>query len=328
MIYYTLMALPEKLGLIDTLSAGFGVINKRLWLVALPVGLELLLWLSPKVQATSLVNQAVNDYRQLVLQSGPRLALPEESAEQLFSEVDRLAQTAGKVNLLYVLGWQMHGLMGVPDSVFSSRTPLDLAKPAPLAALLVILAGLGILIACAYLGAIAQLVRQSRFSWRPYLGRIGRNWLTLTTYLLIVLVAALSLGMLALLVIGLVGLASPGLAGLLGAVAISVVLWGMIYLFLAEEAIFISEVSATRAIWYSASIVRRNFWSAVGLFLITNIILLGMSIALSILFLHPLGVVASMTVNAYIASGLAAAAMIFYQQRSGIWLESTLHGPG
>ena len=61
MVYLELMGASEKLGIIDTLSAGFGTINRHLWLVAVPLVLDLLLLLGPKIHAASLVNQALDD---------------------------------------------------------------------------------------------------------------------------------------------------------------------------------------------------------------------------------------------------------------------------
>ena len=41
-------------GVIDTLTAGYETINRRLWLLLLPVGLDLLFWLGPKLSIVRL----------------------------------------------------------------------------------------------------------------------------------------------------------------------------------------------------------------------------------------------------------------------------------
>lgn len=318
---------PEKLGIIDTLSAGFGTINRRLWLIAIPLVLDLALWLGPQIQATPLVNQALDNYRQLLLQSEIRLAPQQEpdKLEQIFTELSRLAKPVGRFNLLYLLAWQMHGLIRSPEdtpSILVRTATLSVGSFDLLMLLLFTLGGLSVLGVCLYLGAIAQSLQGSRFGWEAFLSRIGLNWVRVTTYLLIIFAAVLILGLLSFILIGLAGLWSQHLAALLGTLALALALWLVIHLFFAEQAIFLSDVNAPRAMWYSIKVVRRNFWSAVGLFFLTNIILLGMAIALRLLFWHPVGVMAAIAVNAYVATGLATAAMIFYQQRAPAWQEN------
>ncbi|MFH1484748.1 MAG: hypothetical protein ABIH46_01635, partial [Chloroflexota bacterium] len=170
MVYLKLMGASEKLGIIDTLSAGFGTINRHLWLVAVPLVLDLLLLLGPKIHAASLVNQALDDYHQLLLQSDLLTASQQEVSpdrlEQVFTDITKVAEPIGQLNLLGVLGWQMQGLMGSTGDASLGLTRIavfDVGSIDLLVCVLFILAMMGVLWACIYLGAIAQVVQGSRF---------------------------------------------------------------------------------------------------------------------------------------------------------------------
>ena len=67
------------------------------------------------------------------------------------------------------------------------------------------------------------------------------------------------------------------------------------------------------------TLVRQHLWPSVGLILLTWLILSGMGRVWDLLandLQSPFGVVLGILGNAYVASGLIAAAMVFYTQRS------------
>ncbi|HEX5417844.1 MAG TPA: hypothetical protein VFZ25_19475, partial [Chloroflexota bacterium] len=89
----------------------------------------------------------------------------------------------------------------------------------------------------------------------------------------------------------------------------------LIYLFFLTDAIVVSEVGPIRAAVSSTRVVANNFWSSVGFIGLVYIITLGMQIIWSGLAQNPVGTVIAIAGNAYIASGLAAASMLFYKNR-------------
>jgi hypothetical protein len=97
-------------------------------------------------------------------------------------------------------------------------------------------------------------------------------------------------------------------------------LFASVHLFFAVDAIFISNAGPLSAIQRSVGMVRRNLWPSVALILLTWLILAGMARVWDILatsLQSPYGVVLGILGNAYIASGLIAAGMVFYSQRAG-----------
>src|SRR5581483_5841732 len=84
----------EGLGVIDTLSAGFGLINRRLWLILLPVALDLFLWYGPRLsiapvaqETTRLLNQS------MALSAEQPLAVGRPSEETVRENQIAVAQT-------------------------------------------------------------------------------------------------------------------------------------------------------------------------------------------------------------------------------------------
>ncbi len=96
----------------------------------------------------------------------------------------------------------------------------------------------------------------------------------------------------------------------------TVMLWMQLYLFFAPDAIFVSQVGPRQAIRRSVAVVRANFWAAVRIVVLITIILLGMGqVWLALASRAPWGPALGILGNAYIASGLAAASMLFYRER-------------
>jgi hypothetical protein len=103
--------------------------------------------------------------------------------------------------------------------------------------------------------------------------------------------------------------------------------FGAIHLFFAVDAIFISRVGPLLAIQRSVGLVRRHLWPSVALILLSLLIWAGMTRVWDVLstsLQFPYGIALSILGNAYVASGLIAAGMIFYTER----VEATHHGLG
>ena len=104
------------------------------------------------------------------------------------------------------------------------------------------------------------------------------------------------------------------------------VLFATVHLFFRVPAIFVSRAGPLAAIQRSVGLVRRHLWPSVALIILTWLILAGMSRVWDLLASNlqsPYGVVLVILGNAYVASGLIAAAMVFYLQRSEQSLSGT-----
>ena len=93
------------------------------------------------------------------------------------------------------------------------------------------------------------------------------------------------------------------------------------YLFFAPEAIFISRVGPIQAIRRSVAVVHASVWSALTLAILMTVILIGMGqVWIALASQASWGLALGIVGNAYIASGLVAASMLFYRERMEILL--------
>src|SRR5205823_2202716 len=102
-------------GVIETLSAGYAALNRQLWVLLLPVLLNVFLWLGPHVSYSALVGPAVTDASQWTRQValGPRRAV---RSSVIVDQVQQVLQLVGDssddVNGLSALAW---GPLSVPS---------------------------------------------------------------------------------------------------------------------------------------------------------------------------------------------------------------------
>jgi hypothetical protein len=85
------------------------------------------------------------------------------------------------------------------------------------------------------------------------------------------------------------------------------------------DAIFVSNVGPLAAVQRSVGVVRRHLWPSVRLILLSWLILAGMGRVWDVLastLQQPYGALLGSLGNAYIASGIVAAGMIFYFERA------------
>ena len=311
----------QPTGVIDTLSAGYTAVNRQLWVILLPVLLDVFLWLGPHVSFSPLVGPAVTHATELTRQValGPRRALrnPEISAG-LDESRQYLIARADEVNGLSALAW---GPVGLPSLATLPDDNEELAFVDGWADGLALLAacfGVSLLLGGWFYGGLAAgsvgaggPLSAGRNTPRAVLNVLG---------LVGVLVgAALLLGLPVLLLIGFTALVSPPVAILGGLMLAAGVLFACVHLFFAVDAIFVSHARPLAAIQGSVGLVRRNLWPSVALIVLTWLILAGMSRVWDILGSNlqpPYGVAVGILGNAYIASGLIAAGMVFYTQRT------------
>lgn len=311
-----------KSGIIETLSAGFATVNRQLALLLIPLGVDVILWLGPRLSPAPLAEQFLRWYQRNLTQS-PFPGLPPASPlppGQLYDHSQEMLAPIANFNLLRILGWQVPNLMNALPKVASPlESPVRTIESWGSLWLLVAgLAALGLLLACLYFGAVAQYVRGPRFSPLFYLSRLSTNWLRWAAFFLAILLVMVFLGPPVFLIISALSLINAALGSLAVTLLLGLAFAFLFYSFFIPGAIFVGDVNAFRGLGQSFHLVRHHFWPALGLFLLANVILWGTPVAWGVIARHPLGAAVAILGNAYIATGLAAAAMIFYRDRSPV----------
>jgi len=298
---------------IDTLTAGYETINRRLWLVLLPIALDLLFWLGPKLSVVRLAGY---------------LPLAALSPDQVASA----GEVLGHLNLAYLLALYVPSVLGraifdpiVPAQLWERRLVYQVA-PETFVVALVVLVPLGLLVAAFYLGQIGQLVRPASAAGGGLRAIVRHWWRLVVVHAAGLLVFACLAAPAAALIAAANAFVSRDIAGFLLLLFQVTLLWLGVYYFFALGATILSDDSPVRAALSSADLVRTNFWAAMALVGLILIIETGLSLVWRLLagqtWSAPwgtggpaLGLALSIVANAYVGTGLAAAAMIFYRDR-------------
>jgi hypothetical protein len=311
-------------GVIETLSAGYAAVNRQPWVLLLPILLNVFLWLGPHVSYSPLVGPVVTraaDWtRQMAV--GQERGVPDAqgiSGPELDQARQWLIARTDDVNGFEALVWSPLGMPNLPSLSTASDEIAFVNGWGDGIALLGACIGLGLLLGAWFYGGLA--VASQNASGGPLAAgrRVPRGVLDVIGLVAVLLGVSILLGLPVILLIGFTALVSPPVA-VLGSVLLMVgLLLATIYLFFSVAAIFVSGAGPLRAIQRSVGVVRRHLWSSIALILLTWLILAGMGRVWDLLASYapsPFGVLLGILGNAYVASGLIAAGMVFYIQRS------------
>ena len=306
------------LALVETLSAGYSMVLRQIWIVALPVALDLYLWLGPRLSIRPLTRSLLNLWRPL--EEGPA------EVQSLLAFNRELLEAMGReANLFSFLS---SGLLGVP-SYLAGGLPKSVAGSAVtwgegwsalvILVLIPMLVVIGLLLGSLYLGAMAQFTRDSRVDWKRLLQRVWRYWGLIVLFGILLVGVLAILGFPLMMVVTLLDLISPALARFVLLGVAGLVLWMLFHLFFVPHAIVVSESGLLRAVVNSLVIVGRNFWSALALVVLMNLISAGFGIIWDRISVNALLTAVSIAGNAFIGTGLVAASLIFYRDRLEQW---------
>ena len=297
----------KNLGVIDTLSLGFSKVARKVWLAALPALLDLFLWLGPKVSIAPVIHKTV-----VMLREASAAVAPPGGADTGFGEMfeammGALENTVGRTNLLGLLAW---GRLGVP-SVAGLR-PIDeeaqwvieLNSYWQTILWQALIMAFGLVLACLFLGLLAQETRDGQLDLGQLLRRVPLYWVRMVAIfapLLICLIFSSLVGML--------------FGPFIIFVAVGI-LWLMIYMTFVPQAITLGEAKPLQALLSSFTVVRFNFWATLGLILLTNLISTGLGLIWHRIFARSaLMALLAILANAYVGTALTMALFIFYRDR-------------
>jgi hypothetical protein len=309
-------ATAQPTGLIDVLQVGFDLVNRNLWLLLIPLIIDLLIWLGPQLTVSSLLQQLMADAVTVARTNTEGPTAVEEQAQAVIGAI-RESEGLSRYNVLSLIAVP---LLGVPTfaSEGAGRGPaLPLGSLGVAAGLSLVVLAVGLALATLFYGLLGQAVRVGK----PSLGSFrGDFWplLARVVGLFAILVALFgAFGIPA----GLTALLpdSSGLSfrSIVGSVFLGISLWLFVYFSFAPDAIYVSQFRSIEAMRTSWRIVRYNFWSAIAIIGLMSIIGGGLSIVWTGLakMLQEPGVVLAICGHIYISTGLAAASMAYYKER-------------
>jgi hypothetical protein len=292
--------------LIDTISLGYRALNRRIWLIILPITLSAYLWFGTPIMLDSALNDgsALNSLPGVAELSG----VQQEIVRTVLTSDLRL--NAVWLNLVPLL---------TPPQPPPTSTALLVSSPLMVLVSILLLNTITLLLSSLFLTGLSGAVRNDPL--RP-LSEL-RLALRVAWTLVRVLLALLGVGI----VLGLPFFAiSAILIAILPAAALPVFLlwyiaifWAYIYVGFVPEAILLSQKGPLRAVYNSVNLVRRNLAATLGLLLVSMIITSGLAVLWRQLATNPFGIALALLGSAYVGSGLSAARMEFYRERLARW---------
>jgi len=295
------------LSIIDTLGAGFRFVSRRLWLAVLPLVLDLYLWLGPKLSMRPVIAQMVEFLREMSEANASEVVGSGDAQAMTEMLMDMLQETLGNINLFALLAW---GRLGVPSvagiSVIGedARWVVELSTYWQVLLAQLVLLGIGLLIACVYLGLIASAVRGDEQHPTMALHRVPTHWLRLVAVFIplsAMLAFAISFGM------------------ILGPLSIFIgvgLLWILLFITFVPQAIVLADQRPLVALWSSVAIVRSFFWPTLGIILLVNVISSGLGLIWNQLLLGTMvGTAIALLANAFVGTGLTVSLFLFFRDR-------------
>lgn len=300
---------PPAPGVVDTIGLGFSQLLARPFVVALPVLVDLYLWLGLRLPAEPLMLKLAGWVRD-------RGSLGAEAAELLEGLQSFNLFELASLRLPVLRLPTLIPLIAEPASLAPDGWNAEIASLPWWAAPVVGLALLtiGFLVGAVYLYLISAVAagQPPAFAWREWL-RIARElavWIiaaALLLFLAVLPLIALQIGFLA---------AGFGSSPLLLFLMLFPVAWGFIMFFFSAQAIVVDEMTAMQSFRSSYQVVRRYLGQSAGFIAAFLLVTGGFPLLWRLMLNQPAGVVIAMIGNAFIASGMVSAAMLFYRDRA------------
>lgn len=310
-------ATARPTGLIDTLQAGFNTVNRYLWLLLLPLALDLYFWFGPQISIGPLAQRLLLEASAPPGADAGIVQTVEEGRRSLLQLIQQ-GDGLSRYNLLSLLA--LPPPFGVPSFLAGAPgqgpvLPIDSVPTAVAVMVSCVAVSLGL--AVAFYGLLGQGVREGRLAMRSFVGDLGPLSIWLASLMGLLVALMIGIGLPLGFVLSAVSALSPGLAAAVQAVILGVLIWLFLYLFFTADAIYVTRVPPVLAIQYSVLVVRYNFWPTIGLILLFMVIVGGTNALWQTLVtnLHGSGAGVAILGHIYVSSGLAVASMKYYKER-------------
>ncbi len=308
-------------GLIDTIWAGFSAVNRNVWLLVIPILIDVGLLLGPQVTGGPLLETVLRQAAPPPNASSELVRAMEDGRRSSLEVLDKqpAIKNFNLVSLLTVVSLMSVPIIGVPS--FQAGTPgqgplMPLESAVGVAATVFLCTTIGICLAAVFYGMLGQAVREGRAAPSRMAADLPPTLLWTAALFLLMLFLVFG-GFTVAFLLTLTRGAIPALAALMGPLILGVMLWAFVYLFFTAVAVFVSQVPPLVAARQSILVVRNNFWSTLGFIGLVLIIWAGLPIIWNGIAdnLHGPGIAIAILGHIYISSGLAAAMMTYYKER-------------
>ena len=301
----------ELPGVVDTIGMGFEALLARPQLVLPPILLDLYLWLGVHLTSEPLMFRAARWLRE-------RDILGEESATLL---ADAGPQNVQELAALWLPTVRMPSFV----TTLSVDTPYRLESWRPAIALpwwgivlaVVVFLIVGLVIGSEYLIAIVATAsgREASPLRRPFRETL-QGALLLAAWLLVLgaVVLLVTWPILAGLVVS--SVVGAGLSFWLLLMLFIPLSWGFVCFFFSVQAMFFDRSGPLEALRASYRVVKSDFWRSLGVICAYFLVIIGFPQVWRLLISEPIGFFIAIVGHAIIGTGMIAATMVFYRDRT------------
>jgi hypothetical protein len=301
------------LGIIDTISAALNTVVRKAWLAVVPVAVDLLLWLGPKVSIEQVLAQTA-EMMNATLQNVPANGAEAEVAAMFQGTMQMVQESAGRANYLSLLSW---GTLGFPSIAGvrlidpASDVVVQLTSIGQALLFQVVVMGVGLMLACFFLGMLGQEARAGHVDVGQLLRRAPTYWLRM-----VIVFVPLGTSMFFAFYMGM-------LLGPLVIIILVAFIWLFIFMAFFPQAITMAEESAVNGIVASLRLVQSSMGRTLGFLLVIVVLNRGLGYVWARLMsgAEVLTLVAILA-NAYVGTALTLAMFYFYRDRMAALLEA------
>lgn len=313
-------ALPPPPGIIGSIRAGFDAITAHIGLILMPLALDLLLWLGPRVSIDRLMQPVMDEMRRLAPSAG-------FSAADMQSMIEMYSELLGRFNLLVALRTLPVGI----SSLMSGRMPVisPLGLPAilqveslgQLIGLFLVLTVLGWLLGGLYFYRVAGLVLPRPLT--EVLPTAGRA--VIQTILCSLIWAALfwTLGVPAIFIIYVSFAINSWLGQALLLFLGFAALWLLVPLFFSPHGIYVRKQNAFASFLGGFQLTRLTLPSSSMFVLVVFLVGFGLNLLWAVPAEESWLALVGVMGHAFITTALLAASFIYYREMS-TWLQVVL----
>lgn len=306
------------MGVVESLSAGYRLLGRRVELLLVPLLLDILLWLTPGLNIEPVVSRLAQFYAQ----AGAAAQLPPGGISIAQMTTDMQAMGAS-TNLLtgLVSGVFLHVPSLMTTAVLPSATrsiPIESSW-----------AALGIWVGCILVGVWLGVVYMEMLArvlplgaaakpvtWGEMLRRSLRHWVRVLGFMVMLMLAMILLLIPYSMMLAVTLFVAPGLFNGLTVLSVGFVFVILLYFYFVTPAIILDDLRIREALFVSLKLVRTYFFSVLALVVLMLVISAGLGLLLArVAAWQPWGTLAAILANAYIGTGLAMALLVFYRSR-------------
>ena len=312
--------LPPPPGVVGSLRAGFDAIASHLTVILVPLALDLLLWLGPRLHVDRLFKPIFDELSRYARYSG----FPSADLKTLQENSAALLEQLGQFNLLSTLRTFPIGVFSLMSGTRSAQTPLGVPSVIQIDSLLTLL-GLVVLLTC-----MGWMFGGLFFRWVSLVvvdpshsveNRFGQSILQTMLMSVMYFILVIILGVPLLIVIALAMAASlllaQGLLLILGLLS----MWLVVPVFFSSHGIFLRRQNAFSSIYTSLRMARFTMPTS-SLFVISVLLIAyGLNFLWNIPSSDSWMVLVGILGHAFVTTSLLAASFIYYRDMQA-WLQT------